>query len=70
MVRCFDDIEIVLDNDQASSVIDQCSKRGQQFINVFKMQTGRRLVKNEQRFCLGFLREVSGKLYTLGLATA
>ena len=33
----FDDIEIVLDDDEASTIVDKCAKRGEKFVDVVEM---------------------------------
>ena len=36
-----------LDHDQAGTIIDQCAKRSEQFIDVVEMEAGRRFVENK-----------------------
>src|SRR5262249_52038245 len=43
-----DDVEIVLDHQQRMPGSEQLTERAQQFRDVFEMQAGRRLVKEEQ----------------------
>ena len=66
----FDHVQIVFDNEQAGAVVDQRAKGGEKFVDVFKVQAGRRFVKDEKSFRIGGLREVRGKFYTLCLAAA
>ena len=63
----FDHVEIMFDNDQACAVIDQCSEGGEQFVDVVKMQAGRRFVEDEKRFRLCLLREDARRVLHAGL---
>src|SRR5690606_15545787 len=63
-----DHIQVVLDNDDARTVIDQRTKRSQQFTNIVKVKAGGRPVKNEKRAVVRCLGEVRRELYALGLA--
>jgi hypothetical protein len=60
-------IQVVLDNDDARAVVDQRTKRSQQFTYIVKVKAGGRLVKDEERAVVGLLGEVRRELYALGL---
>ena len=49
----FDDVHVVLDDEDAAAVVDQGTERGEEFIDVLEMQSGGRLVEDEERarFC-------------------
>ena len=70
VVGGFDHIEIVLDHEQASAVVDQGAEGGEQLVDVVEMQAGRRLVEDKKRFRVRLLREMRRELYALGLAAA
>ena len=47
-VGAFDDFEIVLDHDQRVAAVDQPLKEPHQDRDVVKMQSGRRLIEDEE----------------------
>ena len=63
-----DHVEIVLDHQQRSAVIDQAFKGRQQLPDVVEVQPGGGLVADEQRAVVGRLRQVRGQLDALRFA--
>src|SRR6266436_1343964 len=64
------DIEVVLDDQDTSAVLDQPLEGGQQFGNVVEVQAGGWLVKDVQRATAGCLCKVRRQLHALGFTTA
>ena len=46
VVGSFDHVQIMFNDQQRSAGIDQSTKRGQQFVDIVKVQTGRGLVED------------------------
>ena len=53
-----DHIEIMFDDQDASAILDQPLEGIQQFVDVVEMQSGGRLVEDEQRALAGGLRQM------------
>src|SRR5690606_7001037 len=67
-VRRLDDVQIVLDHQQAVPGLDLLPERGQQLRDVVEVQTGGRLVEDVQDPVAGVRRQVRGDLDALRLA--
>src|SRR5690348_6611185 len=67
-VRAADDIQVVLDDENAAAVLDQALEGRQELGDVVEMETGGRLVEDIQRTVTRGLRQVRGQLYALRLA--
>lgn len=65
-ISALDDIEIVLDNNNRIAAINKPLKHFQKHVDIGKMQTGRRLVKQVQRPARIALAKLRGQLDTLG----
>ena len=68
-VRCLDDIKIVLNQDDRVPNIHQTLNHFQQFVQIFKVQTGRGLVQQVQRTPGVRPRKFRGQLDPLGLTS-
>src|SRR5882762_11322062 len=64
-VSGLDDIEVVLDNQQRRSRLEQFAKRGQQFGDVVEMQSGRWLIEDVENALIFGPREVRRELEPL-----
>ena len=69
VIRHFDDIEVMLDNDDRVALIDQFIQYIHQDADILKVQSGSRFVKNIKRLARITLGEFGGQLHTLALAT-
>lgn len=63
-----DDLEIMLDDDDAIALIDEFVQHFEQFCDIVEMQARRRLVENVERAACGAACELLGELDALGLA--
>src|SRR5712671_33288 len=61
----FDDIEIMLDNQQRRSRLKQFAKRGQQLGDIVEMQSGRWLIEDVENALIFSPREVGSELEPL-----
>src|SRR6266403_1983360 len=61
----FDDIEVVLDNEQRRSRLEQFAKCGQQLGDVVEMQSGRWLIEDVENALILSSREVGSELEPL-----
>src|SRR6266566_9421942 len=68
IVRGLNHVEIVLNHDERSTGLHQRPKRRQQFVDVVKVQTGSRFVKDVKRFGARAFRKMRGQLNSLSLA--
>ena len=64
----FDDIEIMFNDDQRVAGIHEFVEDGEQFLDVFEMQAGRRLIHNVEHVFGRSIFEFSRNLEPLGLA--
>ena len=48
-VRCFDDVEVMLDHDHRVAAVTQAMQYAEQLFDVMEVQTGRRLIDNVDR---------------------
>src|SRR6266853_1013649 len=64
----FDDVEVVLDDENGCPAVDQLAERGEELLNVVEVKAGRGFVEDIQDtlVCLG--GEMRGKLQALRLA--
>ena len=67
-VGASDDVQIMLDDQHAATGLNQPLKRVEQLCDVVEMQSGGRLVEDEQRALAGCLRQMRRQLYALRLA--
>ena len=65
----FDDVEIVLDDDDGVAAVYQSLQYVHQDTDVFEMQTGGRFVEDIERLASVALAEFGGEFYALALAT-
>ena len=59
------DVEIVLDHEHRVALVHQLAEHVEQFLDVFEMQPGRRLVEDVQRAAGAALRQFSRQLHAL-----
>ena len=65
----FDNVKIMLDNNDRIALIDQLVQHIHQHADILKVQSGGRLIKNIERLaCIPF-GKFGGKLHTLAFAT-
>lgn len=64
----FDNVEVMFDNNHGVSLFDQGMENFEQFVDVFKMQSGRGFVQNVQRFAGGSFGQFFRQFDTLGFA--
>src|SRR5690554_4653491 len=65
----FDHFHIVLDHQNTITLCDQGIERGQQLLNIVKMKSGCRLIKDKKRlFTIVSLDQEGGELDPLGLS--
>ena len=69
IVRCLDDIEVVLDDEQRVPRLEQLPERGQQLRDVVEMQARGRLVEDVQQPFTAVRRQVRRDLDPLSLST-
>ena len=65
-----DDVEVMLNDDEAVSLVDEAAEGLEQDRHVVDMKSGRRLVKDQQSPSRFLSREAGGELQALGLAAA
>src|SRR3954447_7667009 len=53
-IRSFDHIKVMLYYNYRMALVDECIKRCEQFLNIMKMQTGCRLIKNKKYVAASF----------------
>src|SRR5690606_28820472 len=68
VVGRFYDVEVVFDDDDGVSGVDQLLQDVKQLVNVGEMQPGRRLVENVYGLARRTFRKLFCELYPLGLA--
>ena len=66
MVSCFNNIEVVLNNQHGISLIDQPVQDVQQHLYILEMEAGGRLVEDVERAAGGAPRQFLGELDALG----
>src|SRR5262249_1407354 len=67
-VGCLDDVEVVLDNDDGVSQIDEAVQHLEQLVDVVGVQAGRRFVEAVRRPARVGTTQLGGKLDALRLA--
>src|SRR5580704_770513 len=65
----FDDVEIVLDDDERRAGVEQLAECGEKFGDVVEMEAGGRLVENVEDFLVFAAGQVRRELETLRFAT-
>jgi hypothetical protein len=68
VVGGFDDIEIVLDDEQRAARFDERAKGGEQLVDVVEVEAGGRLVEDVERPRARAFREMRGELDALRFA--
>ena len=63
-----DDVEVVFNNEQRSTAVDEAFEGREEFADVFEVEAGRGFVADEERAVVAYLREMRSKLYALRLA--
>src|SRR5262249_33176968 len=69
IVRIFYDVEVVLDGDDRVAHLHQTMKYVNKFLHVGKVEPRGRLVQNIERFPMGLLAELVGKLDSLSFTS-
>src|SRR3989344_6965184 len=64
----FDDVEVVLDDDDGIAAVDELLEHGEELLDVLEVEAGRRLVEEIQGFARIALAELRGELHPLGFA--
>src|SRR5271157_1133580 len=67
-VRRLQDVEVVLDNQHARARLNQLAERGQQLVDVLKVQACGGLIEDEERVLAGALGEMSRQTHALRFA--
>src|SRR5579863_8782415 len=67
-VRGFDDVEIMFDDDERCTGLEQLAERGKELGDVVEMETSGRFVEDVEDFLVLAAREVRGEFETLGFA--
>src|SRR5205807_2090373 len=70
MIAAFEDIQVVLNDDDRVTAIDEPLQDAKQQPNVVEMQSGRRLIKQIERFAGFGASQLGGKLDPLRLPAA
>ena len=65
----FDDVEIMFDDDDAVTLLDEAVENLEEFADIFEMQAGGGLVQNVERLSSGSAGKFLGQFYALRLAT-
>lgn len=68
VIGAFDDVHVVLDDDDRMSLGDEGVESLQEGLDVVEMESRRRLVEHEDRRLLFFLPEIVGELDALVFA--
>ena len=66
-VGTLDDVQVVLDGDDAIALVHQRLQHGEQLADVFKVQAGGRLVQHVDGAAVGALLQLGGELHALRL---
>ena len=69
IVGAFDDIKIMLDDNQRVPSLNECIESMKQSLDIMEVQTGGRLVEDEEGRFLIFLTDEEGKFDTLVFST-
>ena len=67
MVGDFDDVEVMLDDDDGIAMVDDVLEHGDEAVDVVAMEAGGRFVENIDRLAGGFALEFGGEFDALGL---
>src|SRR6185503_17400863 len=68
VVGALDHFQVMLDDDDRMALVDEFVERPEQALDVVKVETGGRFVKNKKRSSLARLRHVRGQFQPLRLA--
>ena len=65
VIRDFEDVKVVFDDQHRVALHDQFVERFQQNPDVLKVQSGRRFIENVERVARGFFSQLRGEFHTL-----
>ena len=68
-VRTSDHVHVVLDNQQTAAVCDEALECVKQLRDIVEVQSGGRLIEDEERVLTGRLRQMAGQLHALCFTT-
>lgn len=69
VVHTLENIQIVLDDDHRVALIDKLLQNVEQYLDVFEVKAGRRLVKDVQRVAGRLSEQLRRQFHSLTLAT-